>query len=506
LGAKNETDREARRKLAAEVGLPDGWGAQFDETHVGTRRKFWDPDGNRYNSVIELHRHLGERTPQQLLELGAKYETDREARRKLATELGLPDGWGAQITETHVGKRRKFWDPDGNTYNSVIQLQKRLGDKTPQELLESTSFNGNKGKNDDAERLKLAREVGLPDGWGARFTQASNGMRRKFWDPAGNKYNSVMELQRHLGKKATPELLRSLSGIPKKGQSDEEYAAKSKMAADLGLPEGWLAYINERPHSVVRKFWDPEGNSYMSLAKLKDILGELPEPLQRVMMKKREKQTDGCSLECGRETADRNGKASPEKLRKKQKVGLESGDLAPSGITKQGKDVAALAEVANPSPSSPVSTSSSSSSSESSLQQEEPQQEEPKQEQRQQQQQQQESLQHSKADLPACGASQQQQSQQQQQQAATVPLETQTSKKMQSAADTPGRSASAGPPRPWIDYIPVRQPIQNMDTQQAGAMQTEDVWLTCWSEEYRLPYFWNKVTQEAVWEMTSSKK
>mmetsp|Transcript_2570 Transcript_2570/g.4865 ORF Transcript_2570/g.4865 Transcript_2570/m.4865 type:complete len:391 (-) Transcript_2570:2-1174(-) len=370
--------------LAQEIGLPDGWLAQFTYTGNGTRRKFWDTAGNTYQSVTQLQKYLGDETPQKLLESMAKNETDREARRKLAVELGLPDGWGAQITKTSGGIRRKFWDSAGKAYTSVTQLQRHLGNKTPPELLEAVSCNGHKGHNDDGARCKLAMELGLPDGWKAQFTKVPAGTRRKFWDPAGNRYNSVTDLQRHLGDNTPQELLASLACIGKKGKFDEYHAAKSKLATELGLPEGWLAIVYDRgANGKQRKFWDTEGNSYMSLAKLKDALGELPEQLERIKMRKRETQEDCKATDLsnggtGRGASDRKGRASQEKRRKKQNEASASDDARLSDIPNEAEEE--LIYSADPTPSSPASTSSSSSSSESSLPQAETEQEQQQQE------------------------------------------------------------------------------------------------------------------------------
>merc|ERR1712032_1057109 len=112
-------------------------------------------------------------------------------------------------------------------------------------------------------------------------------------------------------------------------------------------------------------------------------------------------------------------------------------------------------------------------------------------------------LMHSTPDMPTHSDLQQQQ--EQSHQVLKRQIQISVPQFIQSTASMPVRSASAGPwaatlPfQSWAAVYPLRPPMQ--DSQRGRTMQTEDVWLKCWSAEYRIPYFWNQETHEAVWEM-----
>mmetsp|Transcript_124488 Transcript_124488/g.387616 ORF Transcript_124488/g.387616 Transcript_124488/m.387616 type:complete len:166 (-) Transcript_124488:150-647(-) len=129
-----------------------------------------------------------------------KSEDEVAAKFRVASELGLPEGWRAQVFYKGSGTARKFWAPDGTVYESVAQLKMLLGDALPPQL--NMHWTGLRGRSDEenAAKLQLAAELGLPEGWRARIWNTGNGSSRKFWDPAGKVYCSLGQLKTALGE------------------------------------------------------------------------------------------------------------------------------------------------------------------------------------------------------------------------------------------------------------------------------------------------------------------
>eukprot|EP00927_Polykrikos_kofoidii_P001349 TRINITY_DN10491_c0_g1_i1.p1 TRINITY_DN10491_c0_g1~~TRINITY_DN10491_c0_g1_i1.p1 ORF type:complete len:732 (-),score=170.04 TRINITY_DN10491_c0_g1_i1:62-2098(-) len=165
-------------------------------------KSFWDPEGNWIDSLSALHKHLGDAAfPNRLRGVLAR-EVGETERRRLAIDLGLPEGWQAKEIWRENGNSRRFWDPNGTIYTNVEQVVRIVG-YVPEGL---KSVKRRHTEVEETERKLCAKELGLPEGWKAKISanDTRGDIRRRFWTPDGTMIDTLAGVEKVLGSLPPP--------------------------------------------------------------------------------------------------------------------------------------------------------------------------------------------------------------------------------------------------------------------------------------------------------------
>ncbi|CAE8638545.1 unnamed protein product [Polarella glacialis] len=195
-------------------------------------------------------------------------------RARLAGELGLPRGWMAKVyVRTSPGgtaTTHRYWDPDGVVYPSKGALRAHLGDACPSSLLGTYVPAPKPSTRNEEENSSVRREDAKSSPKKERSEKEGPPV-----EPSEREKRPERDQSRVERSKMDELRQRELSTLStKQGYSKEELAAKRAYAAELGLPEGWMAKLTDAGN---RKFWAPDGSVFRSITELQEALGELPE-------------------------------------------------------------------------------------------------------------------------------------------------------------------------------------------------------------------------------------